>query len=658
MTGKRQSRESLRAAAKLVSETGHILPALGGMRSGISRLPRVDYKSQRYCHGGQSLPSSRTITIFFVTVGYLALCAFRANPQSSSNVSHAKVSVLTQHNDNARTGANLAEIVLTPRTVDAKANLFGKLFSVAIDGNIYAQPLYAANVVFPSGDSRDVLYVATARNNVYAIDADTGQQIWAKNLGPPVPASDVTAAGRARRSGNFRDYKDIYPDIGITATPVIDIDSNTIFVVAKTKQGSSSNPEYYYRLHAMSMQTGADVQQPVEIRGSVEGTAADAKNGRIIFDSFLQLNRPGLLLVGGMLYVAFGSNGEIDPFHGWVFGYKSSAINQPALVLCTTPDKVSQLPHSSPLTLLGREGGGIWQSGNGLAADEQSAIYVSTGNGIWDGERNFSDSYLKLDKQLKVVDWFTPWNHADLDNYDLDLGSGGPVLLPGQLLVGGGKDGRLFVIRSGNLGHISSGDCSVVQELQITTLPRSSLRTCNNCYHHLHGSPVVWPASDGLRIYIWPEMESLKVFRFVNGNFIPAGEGQTSAPKPVLSVFTSMPGGILALSANGDKASTAIVWASIPVKENANHQNVPGVLRAFDASDVTKELWNSELNQADQLGYFAKFCAPTIANGRVYMATFAAETDYVQTDPAHIVVYGLFGNSGRRPPPEYRTVVH
>ena len=605
---------------------------------------------------------SLTTALFLEAIGYFTLCGSVGYSQARPVAPRAKVSVLTQRNDNARSGANLAEVVLTPKTVDAKAGLFGKLFSVAVDGNVYAQPLYAANVVFPSGSRRDVLYVATERNNVYAIDADTGQQIWARSLGPSVPASDLTAFAHGALQTYGWDYKDLYPDVGITATPVIDVNANTMFVAAKTKEGSSIKPEYFYRLHAMSMQTGEEVQPPVEIHGSVAGTAADAKNGRIVFDPFLQLNRPGLLLVDGMLYVAFGSHGELGPFHGWIFGYKSSAINQPALVFCTTPDKDDeQSLKSDPPVPHKWNRGGIWQSGNGLAADQEGAVYVSTGDGAWDGRRNFSDSYLKLDKQLKIVDWFTPWNHAELDNDDLDLGSGGPVLLPGKLLVGGGKEGKLFLIGRDHLGHISTTvraqDSEIVQEFQVTKLPPESLHACDNCFHHLHGSPVFWPASDGLRIYIWPEMESLKAFRLVNGKLISAGESQSSAPRPVVGVQTSMPGGILALSASADDLGSAIVWASIPIKENANHQNVPGVLRAFDASDVTKEIWNSELNAADQLGYFAKFCPPTVANGRVYMATFAPESGYVQTGPAHIVVYGLYGESGIRPPAEYQTEV-
>jgi hypothetical protein len=405
------------------------------------------------------------------------------------------------------------------------------------------------------------------------------------------------------------------------------------------------------------------MQDPADIQGSVPGTASDARNHKIVFDPFLQLNRPGLLLLDGTVYVAFGSHGDAGPFHGWIFGYKSSAIDQPPLIFCTTPaGDGSQLPENDSRETIEWNRGGIWQSGTGLAADEQGAIYLSTGDGAWDGKRNFSDSYLKLNKRLEVVDWFTPWNHEFLDKRDIDLGSAGPVLLPGGLLIGGGKEGKLYIVDRNHMGHTSptkqAQDAQSVREIPVTKPPLDL--ACANCFHHLHGAPVSWQAADGLHVYIWPEMETLKAFKLVNGDLIPAGESLTAAPMPMPSMQTSMPGGILAISSNGDKAGSAIVWSSIPLKQNANRQNVAGVLRAFDASDVTRELWNSEMNPADKLGNFAKFCAPTVANGKVYMATFAPETGYpaaVQTGPAHIVVYGLFGRAGRRTPVEYRTSV-
>ncbi len=597
---------------------------------------------------------------------FLCLCAVHASAQTAPTI-HAthKVSILTQRSDNARSGTNFSETALNTKTVDAKSKSFGKLFSIAVDGNVFAQPLIASNLEFKSGPIRDVLYVATEKNNVYALDANSGEQIWARNLGLSMPALDITNFGRGPlQLGNSWDYRDLYPDIGITSTPVIDISSGTIFVVAKTKEGTAATPEYHYRLHAIDMRTGTALQAPVEIQGSVPGSAIDAKDHRIVFNSFLQLNRPGLLLIDGNLYIAFGSHGDAGAFHGWIFGYKSSAINQPPTIFCTTPNADGEPEPEDPRETYEWNRGGIWQSGGGLAADEHGAIYVSVGDGAWDGKANFSDSFLKLNQKLQVVDWFTPWNHEELDNQDLDLGSTGTVLLPGNLLVGGGKAGKLYFVNRDHLGHISSSrqeeDAAIVQQIQVTTLPVNPIPACSACFHHLHGPPVYWQTSDGPRIYIWPEMESLKSYKLVNGKFVPNGESHTSAPMPMPGMQTSMPGGMLAVSADGNKDGSAIVWSSMPLRDNANRQNVPGVLRAYDAQNIMEELWDSEMNPADQLGYFAKYCAPTVANGRVYMATFATETGYpaaMQTGPAHIVVYGLFGKSGRNPAPEYQTFV-
>ncbi len=219
-------------------------------------------------------------------------------PQATEATHPIAASVLTQRNDNARSGTNLAEAALNTKTVDATAGLFGKLFSVAVDGNVNGQPLYAAGLSFESGVRgevlRDVLYVATEKNDVYAIDANTGEQIWARHLGPPVPATDITAYARGQlQLGNSWDYKDLYPDIGITSTPVIDIHSGTIFVAAKTKEGKAANPKYHYRLHAMDLRSGDERQKPVDIQGSVPGSATDAKHHKIVFSPFRQLNRPG-----------------------------------------------------------------------------------------------------------------------------------------------------------------------------------------------------------------------------------------------------------------------------------------------------------------------------------------------------------------------------
>jgi alpha-glucosidase len=581
--------------------------------------------------------------------------------------SGSDVSILTQRYDSSRTGTNLREKVLNVENVSATAKSFGKLYSFAVDGNVYAQPLYVANLTVSANVSRNVLYVATQKNNIYALDADTGTQLWARSLGASMPATDFTTYARTSlHEPNSFDYKDVYPDVGVTSTPVIDLRSETIFVVAKTKEGTTAAPSYHYRLHALNLKTGRDQQKPIEISGGVAGTSADAQDGKVIFDPLLQLNRPGLLLAYGKIYVAFGSTGDAGPFHGWVFGFDALSIAHPPIILCTTPDQDGPPTITPPGTIARANHGGIWQSGNGLASDDEGSIYLSTGDGAWDGKRNFSDSYLRLDKDLNIKDWFTPWNHlTELDDQDVDLGSGGPVLLPGRLLVGGGKEGKLYVIRRDYLGHLSNSldaeSHSIVQEMQVTQLPPNPARACSNCFRHLHGSPVYWPTPDGLHMYVWPEMEKLKAFKMSNGLFVADGLSPESAPMQMSEDITSMPGGILVVSSDGGRIGSGIVWAALPKAQDANRRNVPGVLRAFDASDVSKEIWNSEMNPLDQLGNFAKFCPPVVANGKVYLATFAPEQGYpdqvVQTGPAQIVVYGILDKGVRKPVATYPTVV-
>ncbi len=607
-------------------------------------------------HRALSIQARSQRAIALVSSLLFSLCGLCGHAHAQADAH--KINVLTQRNDNARSGANVQEKILTVGNISGKSK-FGKLFSVTVDGNIFGQLLYVSDVnVSNTGArrTRNIVYVATERNNIYALDADTGERIWSKNLGPHMNSIDITAYGlNILHLGNSWNYLDLYPDIGITSTPAIDISNQILFVVAKLKLGDPDNPSYVYRLHALKLGTGENAQPPTDIRGSVRGDTSDAENGVLAFAPFLQLNRPGLLLANGKLYIAFGSQGDAPPYHGWVFAYRAAHIDQPPEVFCTTPATLSD-PNR-------KAGGGVWQSGGGLTADSPGNVYLSTGDGLWDGERDFSDSIIKLGPDLKLLDWFTPWSHSSrLDTKDVDLGSGGPVLVSPQILIAGGKEGKLYLLNPNNLGHNSANEADenshILQSLQITKLPVNLTTATSNYFHHIHASPALWNTSEGARLYVWPEMEDLQAFKINAGLLVPDGHSSISAPLPLHGHLTSMPGGILSISANGDQKGTGILWATIPVKEDANRRNVPGVLRAFDALDVTKEIWNSEKARNDRLGYFAKFDPPTIANGKVYVATFAPEdSDGEQTGSARLVVYGLLRDGGRKKPKEYRTTV-
>jgi hypothetical protein len=505
-------------------------------------------------------------------------------------------SVLTRSNNNSRTGANLNETILN--TSNVNVSQFGKLFSRPVDGQIYAQPLYVPNVSIPGKGTHNVVYVATQHDSVYAFDVDdpsASTPLWHVSLGASVPSSSFGPPG----------YADIQIEVGATSTPVIDPNTGTLYVVAVTQDSDAIR----HRLHALDLQTGAEkFGGPVVISGSVSLTGGPGND--VVFDTHQQLQRPGLLLSNGVVYVAFGSYGDATPYHGWIFGYDAANL-QRVYIYNTTP-------HGSQ--------GSIWQSGQGLSADAAGNIYALVANGSFNansGGSNYGDSFIKLNPSsavsgvLSVIDWFTPYDQAQMSADDMDLGSIGPLLIPGtSLVLGGDKRGEFYLVNRNDMGYYNGpdGPDQIVQEFFAAT-------------GSLMGSPVYWNSPSGPLIYVWGANDALKAYSF---------DGSQLQTTPVAVGTTHLgsiePGGILSLSANRSIAGSGIVWALHPTID-ASHQTAPGVLRAYDASNVGVELWNSEQNAArDRVGAFAKFCPPTIADGKVFVATFSNRLD----------VYGVF----------------
>src|SRR6185369_6847942 len=330
----------------------------------------------------------------------------------------AQVQVLTHHNDNRRTGQNLEEAVLN--TSNVKAATFGKLFWRTVDGEIYAQPLYVPNLTI-QGKTRNIVYVATQHNSVYAFDADDATQVtpvWQVNLGTPVPSQDICIITGDTNPADCP-YLDINPEIGITSTPVIEPVAGIIYVVAKTKRTSDST--YHFFLHALGLTSGAEqLAGPTEITGQVTGSGTGSSGGVLVFDPTFHLQRPGLLLMNGIVYLGFGSVGDMGNFHGWLMGYDATTLQQVSILNMT--------PNGSD--------GGIWAAGQGLAADASGNIYVMTGNGDFNANTNgkdYGDSFLRISTAsgLTIADYFTPSNQASLFSGDVDLGSGGPMAIPG-----------------------------------------------------------------------------------------------------------------------------------------------------------------------------------------------------------------------------------
>jgi len=490
---------------------------------------------------------------------------------------------LTQRNDNARTGQNLQETMLTTTNVTSAG--FGKLFSYPVDGAIYGQPLYVQNLQIPSQGFHNVVYVATEHDSVYAFDADQKAPgtLWTVNF--TNSANAVTTVPCADEPASTCTF--LGTEIGITSTPVIDLSTKTLYVCAFTKESGT----YIHRLHALDLTTGAEkFGGPVVIQATVPGNGDGHSGGNVAFSAFTHLQRSALLLLNGVVYLTFASYDDTPPYHGWVLGYDSQTLASVSVLNLT--------PNGSD--------GGIWQSGAGPAADASGNVYLITGNGTFDanvGGSDFGDSFVKLQptaSSLSVADYFTPSDQYNLQSFDLDLGSGGPLLLPDQtsshphLMLSGGKQGTLYLVDRDNMGHFNATDDSqIVQSLVSATGP-------------IFSAPAYWDN----KVYIGGLKDTIKLFSLTNGLLSTAFVTQSA------TTF-GFPGALLAVSANGSQ--NGILWAL----ENAAYRvQLPAVLHAYDANDVSHELYNStQAGPRDTLGVGVGFAVPTVANGKVYVGT-------------------------------------
>jgi hypothetical protein len=491
-------------------------------------------------------------------------------------------SVATYHNDNARTGQNLNETVLTTSNVNQSS--FGKLFVISADGKVDAQPLYLPSISV-SGQTHNLLFVATEHGSVYAFDADTGTQIW-----------QVSTLLSGENTSDDHGCGQITPEIGVTSTPAIDPKAGphgTIYVVAMSKDGSGN---YHQRLHALDVTSGAEeFGAPQEIQASYPGTGDNSSNGNVIFDPGQQVDRPGLLLLNGVIYTSWGSHCDIRPYTGWIIGYDENTLAQ-VTVLNLTPN--------------GNEGA-LWMSGAGPAADSNGNIFALDANGTFDATLNaqgfpsqgdFGNAFLKIStskNQLAVADYFEMSNQLSENDSDEDLGSGGALVLPDftdssgntrHLALGSGKDGNIYVVDRDSLGKFNSNTNNIYQEIQGA----------------LSGGVWSMPAYFNNTVYYGAVGDSIKALAISNAQLGSNPSSQTN------NQF-GYPGATPSISANG--TNNAILWAA----ENTD----PAVLHAYDATNLSNELYNS--NQAsggrDQFGTGNKFITPTVINGKVYVGT-------------------------------------
>src|SRR5271170_3642319 len=550
---------------------------------------------------------------------------------------HAQVNVLTQHNDNARTGQNLNETILTPSNVNP--NQFGKLFSQSTDGGILAQPLYVSRVAIPNNGTHNVVYVATVEDQVYAFDADTNggsnaNPLWQTNL-----LTDTTPAGT------------FTVGYGVLGTPVIDLTSKAIYLVTSENEGATP----VFRFHALDITTGAEkFGGPILIQGSVPGTGSGSVGVVLTFDATYQQQRAGLLFLNGVVYVAFGSVGDEGPWHGWIFSFDVNPTTknlQLIDVFCTTPNG---------------SGGGIWMGAAGLAAEVNNPakpygrMFFATANGSFSSTAPYSYSMSMLDLDLTdgvmtVEDQFTPYNWATLNAEDGDLGSGGPVLLPTQTLASGktlnplveiGKSGMFYILDRDNntdgsnnpaseyspagLGGSNTAADQVVQEVQTPLSPGFDWGA------GVWGTEAYWNNniySGGTNLANDSNYtgtgNSLTAYSFVNGVLSVAPTSQS-----VEQYY--YPGPTPGVSANG--ATNGIVWALMCYQEGTGG---PETLLAYDATDLGNTLYSSATNLSrDNPGAALKYVVPTITNGKVYVGA-----------SNQLSVYGLLNSVPTAPAP-------
>ncbi|MGC1296453.1 MAG: RICIN domain-containing protein [Alloacidobacterium sp.] len=498
----------------------------------------------------------------------------------SLNEASAQTDVLTWHNDNYRNGLNSNEAILTPANVGAST--FGLRFNFIVDGKVDAEPLYVMGVRFPTQGVHNVVYVVTENNSVYAIDADTGKQYW-----------HVTALVPGEMTSDDRGCTQVSPKIGITATPVIDPKAGphgTIYFVSMSKDYSG---KYHHRLHAQDLTTGAEeFGGPREVQATYVGKGDNSSNGTVIFDPAQYKDRPGLLLLNGVIYTSWGSHCDVQPYTSWMIGYNESNLQQTSVINFT--------PNGSQ--------GAPWNAGAGPAADTQGNIYISLGNGTFDTTTtasgfpylaDYGNSLVKLNMlngRLSVADYWTMYDTVDESNTDTDLSSGGTMLLQDMtdttgtwrhLAVAAGKDGNLYVVDRDKMGHFHAGSNATVYQDLAGALPGG-----------VWGSPAFF----NNQIYYGPTGQPVMAFQINSARV-------SSSPVSSTAVVFNYPGATPSVSAYGN--TNGIVWAT----KNTD----PAVLYAFDARNLSTQLYDSY--QTAHFGVGNKFITPMIANGKVYVGT-------------------------------------
>jgi hypothetical protein len=520
--------------------------------------------------------------------------------------------VYTYHNDLARDGANTHEYAL--QTSNVNVTSFGKLASCSVDGAIYGQPLWAANLTV-NGANHNVVFVATQHDSLYAFDADASPctNLWSVSL---IDASHGGSTGETSVPSNLvgSGNGDIQPEVGVTSTPVIDPAAGILYAVSKSV--NSAQTSFYQRLHAIDLASGNEkTGSPVTIAGTYPGTG---DNGTVVtFVAQQENQRAGLALVNGVVYIAWSSHEDKPPWYGWMMAYQYNGTTLTQTAVLNVAPNTQQ--------------GGIWMGGGAPAVDSNNNLYVLTGDGNFDAvnggppNNDYGDSLLQLNTALQVSQFFTPSDQlADFQN-DFDFGSGGAAILADlpagntvtRTLICGGKDGALYVLNRDMLGGF--GDAVAVQKISFGYSIYSTGAFWNN-YYYLAG------VGGGLTAYQW--VSSIPQFNFSSAS----GHGY------------QFPGATPSVSAAGTQNGIVWVLDSSTFCTGGAPQCLPAVLHAYDATNMLSELWNSSLNNSDAAGNAIKFTVPTIANGKVYVGTRGNNTGGAGNStsvPGELEIYGL-----------------
>jgi len=546
--------------------------------------PGVSNSEVSWAVSGGTITPSGIYTPPSTQGAYTVKASLIANPNT---IGTAQVDVtnfpgtLTWRNDNVRSGVNSQELALAPGTVSSST--FGKLFSCPIDGYAYSQPLYMPNLAIPGNGIHNVIFVATEMDSVFAFDAGAKPcvQLWKTSLIPsgsqPIETPNLQITST-----------DIVPFVGITGTPVIGSSTSTLYVVAAT-QTIAINPTYNQRLYALDIPTGQPEIQPAGIEISSPASQVS------VFSSLLENQRAALLLDNGTVYVAFGSYGGQGDYHGWLFGYDSTSLQQTG-AFNATPSAIQ---------------GGIWQSGGGPSADSNHNVFAATGDGPFDvnrGGMSYSDSFLRFGTSggLPVSDYFTPCNQAVLQTAGLDVGASAPVLLPDSagsssqphLLMGGSKGGSLYIVNRDSMGEFVSPCPDSTSRAETISVGGAILST-----------PLFWNSA----VYVAPGNGNLQSFPMSQG--ILASTPSASQSPEALGPQGATP----VISSNG--TTNAILWL-IDSSGALSTPNTSAILRAFDPNNLSNEIYNSTMDSSrDQAGPAVKFTVPTVANGKVYVGT-------------------------------------